>query len=111
MDSYDLTIYQGSTFSEARTLNDASGVALNLSGCAVSGFLKMRYGDTGKLAAFNISITQATSGIVNIGLASNVTASLPVAIGFYDVEVYTSGTQITYKPVGGKAFVYPEATY
>lgn len=111
MDIQDLSIYQGSTFSSEKALNDASGVTLNLSGCGISGYLKMRYGDTGRLAAFSITVNQATSGQVTLGLTSQVTASLPVALGFYDIEVYNSGTQATYKPLGGKVSIYPEATY
>lgn len=111
MDTADLTIYKGASFSVTPTLTSGSGVPMNLSGCGVSGYIKARYGNTGKLASFDITSIQTGSGIVGLALSSAVTSQLPVGYSFYDIEVYQTGTQITFRPLAGKVVIYPEVTY
>jgi hypothetical protein len=111
MDTYDLAIYQGQTFSLSLTLRDTNGTPINLAGYAISGFLKTKYGDSGKLTDLNVAVTDAVSGVVTLGIPSSSTARLPVNYAFYDIEMLNSGDGTVTKVLAGKASIYPEATF
>jgi hypothetical protein len=112
MDTYDLEIYKGSTFSLSITLRDGVGIPLDLTNYNVSGHLKFKYSDSTKLASLNpTKSTPYTSGAIDLTIPSSGTEILPVGYGFYDIEIYhiTSGT--VDKVLIGKAKIYPEATW
>lgn len=111
MDTYDLQIYQGQTFSLSLTLNDCSGIPLNLSGQAISGYLKTKYGDSGKLTDLNATVINEPSGVIAIQIAADETAKLPVNYAFYDVEMRNSYDNSVTKILAGKASIYPEITF
>ena len=111
MDTYDLEIYQGQTFSLSLTLRDNDGIPINLSGYAISGFLKSRYSDSGKLTNLNITVTNATSGIVTLGIPASGTSILPINYSFYDIKILDSGDGTVTKVLAGKASIYPEVTF
>lgn len=111
MDTYDLQIPQGQTFSLSLTLKDNNGVPINLSGFAISGYLKSKYSDTGKLADLNVAITDAANGGVSLGISATETAALPVNYAFYDIEMLNSGDNSVTKVLAGKASISPEITY
>ena len=111
MDTYNLEIYQGQTFSLSLTLRDNNGTPLNLGGYAISGFLKTKYSDSGKLTDLNVAITDANNGIVTLGIPASGTAALPVNYAFYDIEMLNSGDGTVTKVLAGKASIYPEVTF
>jgi hypothetical protein len=111
MDTYDLEIFQGQTYALSLTLRDISGNALNLAGYTISGYLKTRYSDSGKLTDLNVAITDAPNGIVTLGISAPGTAILPVNYGFYDIEMTKVSDGTVTKVLAGKASIYPEVTY
>jgi hypothetical protein len=111
MDTYDLQIYKGQTFSLSLTLRDTNGTPLNLAGQLISGYLKTKYSDSGVLTNLNVTIADAANGIVTLGIAATGTAVLPVNYAFYDVELLNPIDQSVNKVLGGKALIYPEVTF
>ncbi len=111
MDTYDLSIYQGQTFSLSLTLRDINGTPINLGTNLISGYLKTRYSDSAILADLNAQVANAASGIVTLGMSASVTAALPVNYSFYDVEMLNPSTSEVTKVLAGKASVYPEVSY
>lgn len=111
MDTYDLTIYQGQTYSLSSTLRNADGSAMNLSGYAISGFIKTKYSDSGILVNLNAQITSGISGTILLSIPATGTSAMPVNYAFYDVELFNSGDNSTTRVLMGKAVVYPEVTY
>lgn len=111
MDTYNLTIYKGATYSLSLTLKDSNSVPINLSGYAISGFLKTQYSNTGKLCSLNVSVADATGGIVTLGIPASGTEVLPVGYGFYDIEMLNSGNNSVTKVLAGRVSIFPEVTY
>ena len=111
MDTYDLEIYQGQTFALSLTVRDDAGAPMNLNGARVSGYLKARYSDSGKLADLNAVILDAVSGVVGLGITYSGTERLPVGYGFYDVEMLAPDGTTKVKILAGKASIFPEATF
>lgn len=112
MDSYDLEIYQGATYSLTATIKDSSSVPINLSGYNISGFLKYKYSDTSYLTSLNPTKNEPyASGVITLTIPATGTANLPIAYGFYDVEIHNTGNGVVTKVLRGKASIFPEATY
>jgi hypothetical protein len=111
MDTFDLSIIQGQTFTLSLTIRDINGTPINLGGFAISGYLKTKFSDTGKLANLNVTIADAVNGVVNIYIPATGTAALPINYAFYDIEMLNSGDNSVTKVLAGKASVYPEVTY
>lgn len=128
--SYDLNITQGSSYNIRLKTKDANGVALNLSGYHVSGYIKNKYSDSNYLLNLEPSIVSGQSvptvpsnllndaifsGLIDINLHPTGTAALPITQAIYDIEIY-SGTaedreSMVFKVLNGKANVHPESTY
>lgn len=111
MDSYDLDIYQGQTFALSLVVNDINGSPLNLSGYAISGFLRTRYSDSGALANLNVTIADPANGVVSMGMVPSGTSQLPINYAFYDIEMMNTGNGVVTRVLQGKASVYPEAAW
>ena len=112
MQSYDLNIYKGATYSLGLTVKDTNGVPLNLSGYGISGYLKFGYSNTGRLADLNATRSAPFSGgTVNLSIPASVTESLPCGVGFYDIEIRSSGDGSVTKILRGRAEIFPETTY
>jgi hypothetical protein len=111
MDDYDLEIQKGATFSISLTVNDTGEAPIDLTPYSISGFLKYRYSDTTPLADLNATkIAPYTGGCISLSLSASTTASLPVTVGVYDVEIHHSGGSVT-KVLRGKASIEPEVTF
>ncbi len=107
---YQVNIYQGSSFSISLQVKDVLGQPINLSGYNVSGNLKYRYGDSIPLAPFQITkIEPYESGYLSVELSDEVTATLPITVAPFDIELYYSGGE-TYKALRGRASIVPEVT-
>lgn len=112
MDSYDLEIFKGETFTLSIILKDSNEVPIDLTDYNVSGYLKYKYSDSNKLIDLNIQkVAPYTSGAVSLTLSSTGTEQLPVTLGFYDIEIFHTGLGETLKLLRGKASIFPEATY
>jgi len=112
MDSYNLIINKGSTYSTSISLTDADGVPIDLVYYNVSGFLKYRYSNETKLLDLNVrKETPYSSGVVTLAVSSTGTRSLPITTAFYDIKLYDTGDGTVDTILQGKAFIYPEITY
>lgn len=110
MEVYNLDIYKGSSYSGSFYLKDYDSNTINLSGCSVSGQLKYKYSDTLALTSFNVDVKIPSSGLISMRLTPAQTSALPIGLSFYDVEIYNSGDASVYKPIYGRASIYPEVT-
>jgi hypothetical protein len=112
MDSYDLEVYQGATYSLSITLRDGNSNPIDLTDYNVSGFLKFRHSDSVRLASLNATkVAPYASGLVSLNIPSTGTERLPVGYGFYDVELYHTTSGTVSKVLIGKASIFPEVTY
>jgi hypothetical protein len=92
---YDITIYQGATFSLGLQYKTGSGVPVNMSGYIVAAQLWNKTG-TAKLANFSTPWTDQASGIFKMSLTSNITSGITEQ-GQYDVLIT--------EPVGDKFYI------
>lgn len=102
----NLSIDQGTRFSTSLKIK-LDGGALNLSGYTFSSKLKKHYAATTSYP-FTVSIASTTSGIINIGMASTITATIPPGRYVYDVISTTSG--VASKVIEGTVIVKGTAT-
>jgi len=109
---YNITGYQGDYLQLTLNIQDSSGTAINLSGYEVRGQVRASYGSTGVLLDLNPSITNSTSGIIQINVDSYISKDLPVSDHIYDIERYPSGilTGNSIKLMRGKFSILPEVT-
>jgi hypothetical protein len=110
MDSYDLQIYQGTTFSLSLTLKDDNGYPINLSGSQVSGYVKFRYSDSQPMLNLNPAISSPASGIISLNIAANATTGLIITIAPYDIQIINTGNGVVTKALKGNAFIYPDVS-
>jgi len=107
MNSYNLSIIQGDSFSLDIIVKDDDGNPMNLDGYSLRGKMKSRYSDSSGIAEFGITQGGA-SGQLSIELDSLVTETLRVYQYLYDVEAYKP--ENSFKILNGYANVYPEVT-
>ena len=104
--TYNLNVTQGSTASFNINLSNADGTPMDLTGFSVRGSIKLRYSDTSPLVVFSTTINDNT---VTKPLTSAQTAVLPVGMGVYDVEKYSTAYDSEVL-LSGKVFIHPEVT-
>ena len=102
----NLSIDQGTRFSTSLKIK-LDGGALNLSGYTFSSKLKKHYAATTSYP-FTVSIASTSSGIISIGMASTITATIPPGRYVYDVISTLSG--VPNKVVEGTVIVKGTAT-
>lgn len=109
--TFDFDITRGSSLNLRFVVQASDGTAENLTGYNVRGSVRRNYSNTGVLLDLNPVLHPSyVSGYVDVtGINGAATASLPITIGVYDIEVY-SGAFIT-KIVRGYTSIYSEATY
>jgi hypothetical protein len=115
--SANLLIQQGTTYSARIAVKDADAAAINLSGYHTRGKARHSYGSTGVLIDLAPAVVSGSpanwdslaSGLVDIALSASSTASLPVAQGVYDVEMYNDAGTVT-RILQGKVLISPEVT-
>lgn len=99
----DLNIRQGATFGPVEiTLTNPDDSAVNLTGSTVRGQIRKRALDTELVCAFDVSITNATGGVVALTLTDEVTAAILTAENpasadsrfVYDVELLDSAGRV-----------------
>ncbi len=110
---YKLTIEQGATFRQVLTWKDASGAAVNLTGC--TGRMQVRSSIDSPTVL--LELTSANGGVSFGGAAGTVTLLVPAVqtaaitwlSGVYDLEVvFTDGT--VKRLLYGAVAVSPEVT-
>ena len=116
--NYNLDIVQGSTFSAQLFAKDSGGTAIDLNGYSVRGVIKYNYGTGVALVDLNPSVNTTSpytsaSGVIDVSITAPNTASLPVTIGVYDIEMYqgSPGAETEVKKLlDGRVKLYPEVT-
>ena len=98
----NITIPQGSDFSETFVSTESNGSASNLAGYSGAAKMKKHPGAT-ESTSFTVNITGGT-GEVAIAMTSGVTVGLDPGRYYYDVRL-TSGSGAVSRLVEGMAFV------
>jgi hypothetical protein len=98
----NISISQGSDFSETFVSTESDGTSSNLAGYSGAAKMKKHYGATTS-TSFTVSITAAT-GEVAIAMTSGTTTALEPGRYYYDVKL-TSGSGAVSRLVEGMAFV------
>jgi hypothetical protein len=104
MNSYDITIDQGATFTLGIQLIQ-NGSALSLTGSNALAQLRKDSG-TPILATFSSVTAGSTAGYLSINLTDTVTKALPAGVFHYDV-LLTKADSTKSRVLGGKATVSP----
>jgi hypothetical protein len=108
MNSYNLSIIQGDTFYLTLTVNDISGVPINLSGYTISGLYRNSYSSTGYIN-LQASGVIPSGGLISLSIPAQQTLLMPIGIGVYDVRLYSN--TLDFKVLGGNAYVCPTVTF
>jgi hypothetical protein len=115
----NITIEQGATFSMPVQLSSGGlvadgGTPVNLTGCSIRMHIRKRIADLNPLLALTtgggqIVITDAGQGKFTVTITDEVTAALAWTAGVYDLEVESSGGEVT-RYLQGKVKVSKEVT-
>lgn len=111
---HDIKIDQGASFKLVVAFNPER----SLVGYSGRGSIKGRYEDTAALADFNVTVTDAATGVVTITLAPDALTNLAFKAnkpndffqGVYDIELFTENNQDVIRLINGMAFISPEVT-
>ena len=104
----NLFIDQGTDFSVTVDVTDTDGSVLNLDGYTASAQIRKTYTSSSVSATFGTSIS-ASAGQVTLTLSDTVTAGLSAGRYVYDLNIESSGGQVT-RVVEGQAIVTPGVT-
>lgn len=90
----NLVIDAGEDFSQDLTLENSVYDAVNLTGCAVSSYIRKHPESSKVVAGFGVSIFNPTQGQLRLSLGSSISSAIPEGRYVYDVLVTnTSGTK------------------
>lgn len=104
----NLFIDQGTDFSVTVDVTDTDGSVLDLDGYTASAQIRKTYTSSSVSATFGTSIS-AAAGQVTLTLSDTVTAGLSAGRYVYDLNIESSGGQVT-RVVEGQAIVTPGVT-
>ena len=104
----NLFIDQGTDFSVTVDVTDTDGSVLDLDGYTASAQIRQTYTSSSVSATFGTSIS-ANAGQVTLTLSDTVTAGLSAGRYVYDLNIESSGGQVT-RVVEGQAIVTPGVT-
>jgi len=90
----ELHIDAGSTFSTDVTVNDGSGIPINLSNYQARAQLRKSYYSTTAID-FVVVKTDASAGILNMSISAANTANIRPGRYVYDVEIESSANVVT----------------
>tara|TARA_R110002167_G_scaffold292885_1_gene497526 strand:- start:731 stop:1060 length:330 start_codon:yes stop_codon:yes gene_type:complete len=102
----DLTFIQGDDYKASINLTDDNGNPTNLSGFAVAGKIRNRYGDSTYLLSLSPTISSIAGGVIDIDIAASGTSSLPVTEAVFDIEIY-QGASVT-RVLEGNVKILPQ---
>lgn len=110
----DITIEQGATFVMNITWREASGDAVDLTGCTAKMQARYKYSDPAALVTFTTSDNTITLGGTAGTIAVSGMAELPgltaQKIGVYDLEITKTATGKVTRLLEGAATFSPEVT-
>ena len=106
---YDIIIEQGSTFALTLYYKDDVGDAIDLTGYTVDMDIRDSHGGT-EIVAATISITDAPTGKIAIGISATLTAAITAEAGVYDIELTEIATDIVKRLMQGDVLISPEVT-
>ena len=104
----NLFIDQGTDFSVTVDVTDTDGSVLDLDGYTADAQIRKTYTSSSVSATFGTSIA-AAAGQVTLTLSDTVTAGLSAGRYVYDLNIESSGGQVT-RVVEGQAIVTPGVT-
>lgn len=104
----DLSLDQGTTWSQQFQWVDGTGSPLSLSGYTVSSKLRRDFNDATASASLTGSVVTAASGTLSIGTTASHSAAIPAATYKYDVEI--TSASVVYRVVEGSLEVRAEVT-
>ena len=105
-----LNIARGSTYTARITGLNSAGNYYNLSGYTASGYIKYRYSETDYILNMNPTIHSSyVSGLIDVVLPAEDTATLPNSQLLYDIRVYSGFSVSTV--IRGPVNVIPDVTY
>jgi len=108
--TYNFTLEQGTTFVRSLTLQE-NGSAMNLTGYSVASQMRSTHDSSTVVGTFACSLSNATGGIIQMGMASGATTNIEEGIYVYDVEITSSSGGGTVKRIlQGTVTVTPEVT-
>ena len=88
----NITINAGETFSQPLTILNSSGSVVNLTGYAASSMIRKHAESNTKTADFTVSITNASQGIITLGLSSTTSGGIKEGRYVYDVLLTDSAS-------------------
>ncbi len=111
---YDITIYQGATYSQQFTWKDQAGTPMNLTGYIARMMARVSV----DAATPFINLTTENNGIELGGAAGTIhimmsdvqTAALTPQHGIYDLELENSAAKIVIRLLQGTLIISPEVT-
>tara|TARA_R110000796_G_scaffold31104_4_gene82731 strand:- start:1296 stop:1637 length:342 start_codon:yes stop_codon:yes gene_type:complete len=104
----NLLVDQGSTFRANVDVTDSDGNELNLTNYTVAAQLRKNYSST-TAVEFTATISNATSGVLEIFLSDTQTDLLKAGRYVYDVEITSPGGEVT-RVLEGQIEVSPGVT-
>ena len=107
--SGDFTVTQGSTIS-GYFVSQVDGTVSDLSGYSARGFIKLKLSDTGSLLDLQVAVDSGDTSVgkVDMLIDYSESASLPVGVFPYDIEVFDNS--FVHRVSSGKVTVVPEVT-
>lgn len=97
----NLTIDKGVTFSTSIKLKK-DGAPINLTGYTLTSKMRKHY-DASSYYTFTVTSASPSTGVVNVGMASSITSTIPTGRYVYDLLITYSGT--TTKALEGSIIV------
>lgn len=104
----NIVIDQGTTFSTYLALTQDDGSVLDLTDYIARGQIRKWY-TSNSYVTFTVTISDPTSGSINITLDANTTANMDSGRYVYDIEAVDSANSIT-RIVEGIVTITPEVT-
>lgn len=108
---YDIIATKGSNLNLRFVASDEDGLPIDLTQYTVSGFVKLRYSDTGVLLDLQPVIeTGYLSGFIDVFVPASSIYPLPITQALYDIKIYESGTNCIKEVVRGTFDITPATT-
>lgn len=116
---YTLEVEQGATKNFRITYKDALEAAIDLTGYAGRGAIKLKASDAAPLAELTVTVSDPTNGIVDVSLSAAALKGNAAIKGktyaektlaVYDIEVYTPDDADVIRLLNGPCNISPEVT-
>ena len=101
----DLTVQQGSTYTETMNLG-----GFNLAGFSVVGQAKKSYINPAETFSFVTTIDDYLNGVISLYIDANTTANLTVGKMVYDIDLYENSTGYITTIMQGQLLITPGVT-